>query len=282
MSTWAEFHHEAMATTFGIVIADHPRDYARQAAAAAFRDLDRLEGDLSRYIESSDIARANRLACGETIAISEETLECLLIAADASLATHRAFDAAYASVRAPGQPPDAPLFTLDPAAHTLTSHAERLHLDLGAVGKGYALDRMAARLGEWAIATACLQGGGSTALALAAPAGHAGWPVGIGEGTTQRTLALTHAALSGSGVAVKGAHLVDPRTGTPSPRTSRAWALAPGAALSDALSTAFFVLPEPEVAAFCEAHPQIGAAHTLVAGKLTAYGALAALIGEPR
>ena len=218
---WPEFHHEAMATTFAIVIADQPRDYARQAAAAAFRDLDRLESELSRYIESSDIARANRLACGETTTIGEDALECLLIAADASLATNRAFDATYASERAPGQSADAPLFTLDPAAHTLTSHAARLHLDLGAVGKGYALDRMAARLAEWAVTTACLQGGGSTALALAAPAGHAGWPVGIGESTTHRTLSLTNVALSGSGVAVKGAHLIDPRNGTASARLDR-------------------------------------------------------------
>ncbi|MCX6956337.1 MAG: FAD:protein FMN transferase [Verrucomicrobia bacterium] len=275
---WPEFHHEAMATTFAIVIADHPRDYARQAAAAAFRDLDRLESELSRYIESSDIARANRLACGETITIGEDALECLLIAADASLATDRAFDAAYASERLPGQPADAPLFTLDPAAYTLTSHAARLHLDLGAVGKGYALDRMAARLAEWAVTTACLQGGGSTALALAAPAGHAGWPVGIGESTTQRTLSLTHAALSGSGVAVKGAHLIDPRSGAASARTTRAWALAPTGALSDALSTAFFLLSEAEVAAFCAQHPGIGAASVRDETELVAHGALAPLI----
>ena len=87
---WPAFHHEAMATTFAIVIADHPRDYARQAAAAAFRELDRLESELSRYVESSDIARANRLAAGETISIGEDALHVLLIAADASLATDRA------------------------------------------------------------------------------------------------------------------------------------------------------------------------------------------------
>jgi thiamine biosynthesis lipoprotein len=272
--TWPEFHHEAMATTFALVIADHPSDYARQAAAAAFRELDRLESELSRYVESSDIARANRLAPGETMAIGDDALQCLLIAADVSLATHRAFDAAYASVRAPDQPDDAPLFTLDPASHTLTSHATRLHLDLGAVGKGYALDRMAAQLAEWSVTTACLQSGGSTALALAPPAGHPGWPVGLGEDATHRILPLAHVALSGSGIAVQGAHLIDPRTGAPAPRTTRAWALAPTAALSDALSTAFFVLPEEDIAAFCAAHPAIGAASAASGTHLVAYGAL--------
>ena len=272
--TWPTFHHEAMATTFAIIIADHPRDYARQAAAAAFRELDRVESELSRYVESSDIARANRLAPGETIAIGDDALQCLLLAADASLATNRAFDAAYASERAPDQPADTPLFTLDPAAHTLTSHTARLHLDLGAIGKGYALDRMAAQLSEWAVTTACLQSGGSTALALAAPAGHPGWPVGIGEGPAHRLLSLTGVALSGSGIAVQGPHLIDPRTGTPSPRTTRAWALAPTAALSDALSTAFFVLPEEEIAAFCAAHPGIGAASARSDSELITHGTL--------
>eukprot|EP01035_Chromulina_nebulosa_P055709 gene55709-76352_t len=81
-----------MATTFAIVIAGHERDYARQASAAAFRELDRLENELSRYVESSDIARANRLARGQTIPIGDDALHCLLLAADASLATDRAFD----------------------------------------------------------------------------------------------------------------------------------------------------------------------------------------------
>jgi thiamine biosynthesis lipoprotein len=275
---WPEFHHEAMATTFAVIIADHPRDYARQAAAAAYRELDRLESELSRYVESSDIARANRLACGETITIGEDTLQCLLIAADVSIATGRAFDAAYASQRAPGQPADAPLFTLDPDAHTLTSRAARLHLDLGAVGKGYALDRMAAQLSEWAVTTACLQSGGSTALALAPPSGHPGWPIGLGEGATHRLLLLSHVALSGSGIAVQGAHLIDPRTGAPAPRTTRAWALAPTAALSDALSTAFFVFQASELAAFCAAHPSIGAACVVSDTQLAAHGTLASYV----
>src|SRR5688500_15577235 len=153
------FRHEAMATYFEIVVAGQEQDYARQAAAAAFRELDRLENTLSRYIESSDISRANRLGRGETTAIEHDTLECLLIAADVSILTRRAFDPAYASVRPADLAPDIPPFTLDPQTHTLTSVADRLHLDLGAVGKGFALDRMADILREWEIQAACLNAG---------------------------------------------------------------------------------------------------------------------------
>src|SRR4051812_30328534 len=127
------FQHEAMATYFEIVIADQPRDYAYQASAAAFGELDRLENELSRYIESSDISRANRLTRGESTVISDDAVECLIIAADVTLATQRAFDPAYASERSEELAADAPPFTLDPATRTLVSHAIHLHLDLGAV-----------------------------------------------------------------------------------------------------------------------------------------------------
>ena len=81
------FQHEAMATFFEIVIAGQNRDYARYAAEAAFRELDRLEALLSRFVESSDISRANHLTQGASTTISDETLDCLLTAADISLAT---------------------------------------------------------------------------------------------------------------------------------------------------------------------------------------------------
>ena len=226
-----------MATWFEITVDHCAEAYARQATAAAFRELDRLEGELSRYVESSDIARANHLGPGESLAIGDDgRLECLLLAAGIAAATGRAFDPAYAS--APG-PTGSPAFTLDPEAHLLTARSPRLHLDLGAVCKGYALDRMAAVLAEWELHSACLNSGGSTALLLKPPAGESGWPVRIGEGAAARQRA--HAMrTSGSGLAVKGEHLVDPRTGHVAARRARAWAVAPDAATADALSTAFF------------------------------------------
>jgi thiamine biosynthesis lipoprotein len=272
--SWFEFHHEAMATTFAITIAEQTESYARQAATAAWAELARLEAELSRYVESSDIARANRLAQGETIPIGDDALQCLLLGAELALVTHRAFDPAYASQRSADTASDAPPFTLDPDAHTLTSRVARLHLDLGAVGKGYALDCIAALLREWEIPSACVQSGGSTALALAAPAGHAGWPIGIGDDASLRMLPLAEVALSASGIAVKGVHLMDPRRGGSADRTTRVWALAGSAAVSDALSTAFFVMSNAEIAAFCGAHPEVGAAISTADGQLLLHGRL--------
>jgi thiamine biosynthesis lipoprotein len=275
------FQHEAMTTFFEIAIAEQARDYARQAAAAAFRELDRLESELSRFDETSYIARANRLDHGASITLSPDVLECLLIAADLTVATGRTFDPAYASARPPGLAADLPPYTLDPATHTLTSQATRLHLDLGAVGKGFALDRMADLLREWGITTACLNAGGSSILALgsSAPA-ERGWPVGVGEARSHRTIPLLDASLSASGTAVKGAHLIDPLTGQPATRTTRTWALAPTAAQADALSTAFFLMNEDAIAALCAAHPQIGAARVAPEEELIVHGALRAIYFE--
>lgn len=277
--SFPSFQHEAMATYFELTIADQPFDYARQVATAAWRELDRLEHELSRFIEASAVSRANRLARGASLTLTEDAFECLLVAADVAVATRRAFDPAYASVRPADLAADLPPFTLDPATFTLTSLAEKLRLDLGAVGKGYALDRLAALLRDWGVGAAHLNAGGSSLLAFGqiSPDGP-GWPAGLGEGRGHREVPLDNHSLSGSGIAVQGHHLIDPRTGAPAVRTTRVWALAPSAAQADALATAFFVMPEAEIAAFCTEHPVIGAALTAPGDDLIVHGALRDLL----
>src|SRR5260370_19555585 len=117
-----------MATTFSIAVANRSPVYAQQAAAAAFSELERLEKELSRFIETSDIARANRLVRGEKITIGDDTLQCLLTAAEVSGATQGAFDVAYASAGQSGGGRGDVYFALDPSAHTIPSCASHLRL----------------------------------------------------------------------------------------------------------------------------------------------------------
>jgi FAD:protein FMN transferase len=276
------FQHEAMATFWELILPGADPAYARQAAQAAFRELDRLEGELSRFIEHSVISRANRLPPGGTLTVPPDVLACLLLAAEISVATGRAFDPAFRSTRPPDLPEDLPPYFLDPSTHRLTSRAERLELDLGAVGKGYALDCLADLLREWGFTAAHLNAGGSSVLAFGdETAAGGGWSAGLVDGEGRRVpVTLRDASLSGSGTEEQGEHLVDPRTGRPAGVHARAWALAPSAAQADALSTAFFVLAEPRIREVCAAHPGIGAAWLGPDGSLRGAGTLAGVVAE--
>jgi thiamine biosynthesis lipoprotein len=70
----------------------------------------------------------------------------------------------------------------------------------------------------------------------------------LGDDHSPHRFWLKHCSLSGSGLTVRGQHIVDPRTGLPGSRRNRAWALTDTADESDALSTACMMLDEPDIA----------------------------------
>ena len=65
--------------------------------------------------------------------------------------------------------------------------------------------------------------------------------------------------MSASGTAVQGFHIIDPRSGQPATHRTRCWAKAPTAAEADALSTAFMVMADAEIALYCQRHPDVSA-----------------------
>lgn len=237
-------NHYAMATTFQVRIAGEEASYAAQAARALFDEADRLENLLSRFRASSDISALARLAPGETLRIGEDTCACLALARELETATEGAFSITAAARQTQPEPPR---WTLDAARRTLRCDAGPLEFDLGAIGKGFALDRMALELAEWECPAYLLIAGGSSILAGDPPPDLPGWSVGLGDEGSEPRHWLKQGSLSGSGIAVKGRHILDPRTGAPAKLRARAWAGAPSAAVSDALSTAFMVLPEPDI-----------------------------------
>ena len=233
-----------MATYFEVRIADEERMYAAQAAQAALDLLDKLESHLSRFRVNSDIAQIARLEPGEKMRLSEPAFACLAIAKKMERATLGAFSATAAALQAQTSLPQ---WDLLPEELAIQCDSGRLQFDLGAIGKGFALDRMAELLRSWDCPSFLLVAGGSSILAGDPPKESAGWSCGLGDDHAPQRFFLSHTSLSGSGLAVKGSHILDPRTGRPALRQNRAWALADTAAESDALSTACMVLSEPEL-----------------------------------
>ncbi|MBN1359835.1 MAG: FAD:protein FMN transferase [Sedimentisphaerales bacterium] len=272
------FTHSAMAATFEIIVQHEDKVYARQAANAAFDELDRIERNLSRFVENSDVARMNNLPAGQPLLLGLETFECLRLCQKLHAQADGAFDVTIGflldcwrdkdkKLRTPS--PDElayarahtgmSLLHLDESRYTVELSASPVRVDLGGVGKGYGVDKMAAMLEEWSIDRALLHGGYSSVLALDPPEGTAGWPVTLSDPQDRRRvlvrLQLAHRAVSGSGLQ-KGPHIIDPRLGRPVEAKIAAWSMAPDAATADALSTAFMIMTPQEVKDYCGQHPQ--------------------------
>jgi thiamine biosynthesis lipoprotein len=238
------FNHTAMATQFQVRIAGEEKTYAAQTAQAAFALVDELESKLSRFRANSEISQIAQLAPGDKLRLSEPVFACLRLAQRMEFATRGAFSVTASALR---HQPTKPLWALVENEFTLRCDSGRLEFDLGAIGKGFALDRMADVLREWSCPAFMLVAGGSSILTGDAPAGTVGWDCGLGENNSTRRHWLANVSLSGSGLAVKGEHIFDPRTGLACSRRHRAWALTTSAAESDALSTACMILDETEI-----------------------------------
>lgn len=264
------FSHEAMNTVFEVYAAHADAQYAAQAAQEAFALVDRLEGELSRFRSNSDISRLNHLTAGESARVGEAALECLLIARHLYEVTDGAFDVAIGT--------GLPSLEIDADAFVIRATTGGVHVDLGGIGKGYAVDLIAELLEDWDLDRAFVHAGFSSAFALASPAGCDGWPLTLSDpGERSRVLArlsIRQTAISASGVR-KGEHILDPRTSAPVRGRLAAWVALPRptnsgaaadrgprlapAAVADALTTAFMVLNVDQIAALCERSPGLEA-----------------------
>ncbi len=280
-----------MATAFEIVVP-YGTTGAMDAGEAAFDLLDRLESQLTVYRDTSEVSHLNRLASVQAVPVEEGLFGLLRLAADVSALTGGAFDVtagalvkAWGFYRGPRRVPSEEErsealervgmrhVVLDEAARTVRFRRPGLEVNLGSIGKGYALDRVTAWLDaavRWP--AVLLQGGFSSVYAKGSPsADPRGWPVDLRHpwrpGRPLASLWLRDRALGTSAATFrylehegrKLGHVLDPRTGWPASGVASASAVAPTAAEADAFSTAFFV-GGPELArAVCAARPDVGA-----------------------
>jgi FAD:protein FMN transferase len=262
--------HEAMATVFEVHAVHPDKRYAAQAAHAAFDLVDRLEGELSRFRPNSDIGRINGLAAGESTGVSPSTMECLVIARHMFDLTEGAFDVSIGT--------GLQSLELDPERFVARATAVGVQIDLGGIGKGYAVDRMADLLEEWGLDRALVHGGVSSVLALEAPAGQAGWPLTLSDpaspSSVLASLSVRQTALGASGMR-KAGHIVDPHSGEPARGRRAAWVAVPrpaasepsapaereprAATVTDALTTAFMLMRLEAIEALCNRTPGLEA-----------------------
>ena len=285
-----------MATAFDLCLFEENAADAQGAADAAFLTIDQLEEKLSCFIPHSDISHINALHAGQSTIVSGDTLACLTLAQEIFAATGGAFDPTVGCLLQNRTPWDAQedlprgtaprpldetvrlgfdLLALDPAARRVTALADGVRLDLGAIGKGFALDMAAEIMADFGISAALLSGGQSSMLPIGLPPGQNSWLMRLRDPRDEQTVlarvGLVGAALSTSSVG-KTAHILDPASGQPITRTLGAWAIAPTAAASDALSTAFMVMSIDDIRRFCQDRPTIKAGLFTAAGEFISIG----------
>jgi FAD:protein FMN transferase len=295
----------AMATRFELVLEGDDPSRLRAAGEEALAGVRRLEAKLSFFRPTSEIGRINAFAAERPVRVDGEVFDLLLRAERYHRETAGAFDVTvgslmryWRSASAAGTVPDAALIEearlrvgmelveLDVAGRSVRFARPGVLIDLGAIGKGYAVEQAMLLLRELGVGCALLHGGTSTVQALGRPVQGGVWRVALeypgvgangGEEHLLSIVELRDVALSVSKVTgrvftaggVTYGHVVDPRLGWPVQGALLAAVVSPSATEADALSTALLTLGPAGHAAVTARRP---AAPMLVLGGEAPHG----------
>jgi FAD:protein FMN transferase len=268
------------------------------AVGAALDEIDRVERLMSHYRRDSPLSRVNREAGSGPVAVEPELLDFLAECLRWSRESDGAFDVTVGPLmkawgffrdegRVPGEDELARVrevvgsrhVVLDREAGTVRFDRPGVELDLGGVGKGYAVDRVVELLRRQGVASALVNLGGSSVYGLGTPPGKTAWEVGIQDPTdpakTALTVRLRDRALSISGgyarffeeKGVTYAHILDPRTGRPVQGVLSVAVLSDSATDGDALDNVLFVQGVERVKAFLKGRAATEALFFLPRGK---------------
>jgi len=260
------FSHEAMNTTFHLRICEDDEAIARGMARECFEQLDFLETRLSRFVDGSDVSRINHMRVGDILYISQPSHECLLIALEAQQQTGGLFDITlgrrieHRKSGDSGPPPDLlGKIIIHPDVPAVTCQEPGREIDLGGIGKGFALDHLQQILIEWGAEGALLAAGASSLLAF----GPQPWPVELAGGGGSTRILLRNEALSASGTGIQGSHIIHPAgdAAMPAAPCDRVWVTAATAALAEVWSTALMLMDPDEIADFIAGNEVIRSVH---------------------
>ncbi len=280
---------ETMGTTWSVQLFDAVSAAEYEALAAEIAVLfDGLNARMSTYIGDSEINRFNRSRDTRWQPASPELAEIVAQALEISEHTRGAFDVTVAPIVAlwgfgAGQKdrtfPDRMLLDdlmqtvgyrhlsarLKPPA--LRKSLPALQMDLSAIAKGYAVDRVAELVSAHGVNNYLAEVGGelraSGVSQLLRP-----WRVGVEKPTPGWRETMHVVELKGRGIATSGdyrnfieldgkrySHEIDPRTGEPAPyRGASMTVIADTAMEADAWATGLFVLGKDEALSIAEAH----------------------------
>lgn len=256
---------QAMATRFEVVLEGDSEPGLRAAGEEALEEIARQERRLSPFLPDSDIARVNARSALGPVSVDPRVFDLLKRAFELSKLTDGAFDmtigplmAAWGfrnttlSVEIARQNTGWRGVMLDTEEQTVRFDRQGMALDLGAFGKGWALDSAADILREVGVKRALLHGGTSSVTAIGEWNVAVTGPDGDDHPVSRVTLRDNSLGVSAPhGRTVRDAdgeqkgHVMDPRTGRPSTNTALAFVVCGSAADADALSTALLVLGEP-------------------------------------
>jgi thiamine biosynthesis lipoprotein len=281
----------AMACQFQVFLKPAQYQGAVEAATEALDLIDQLEDQMTIYRPHSEISRINELAAEQSCPVEPRLFDLLDRCVQLSDSTGGAFDiTAGPLVRLWGFhtrqghfPPNdrirevlqrvgSKFLELDRNRHTIHFLRRGMELNLGSVGKGYALDRCSEILESAGVADFMIHGGHSSILARGVrQAGdeRQDWRVALRHPLRpERRVAEIRLCDSGLGTSGSGqqffyhqgrryGHVLDPRTGVPSEGVLSATVLAPCAADADALATTFFVLGVDRTREYCKHRPDL-------------------------
>ncbi len=279
-----------MGTVFTIVAYGSNPAYLEEVADQAFREIDRLDDQMSNYKPESELSTINRHAYRQRVVVEPHLFKLLENSLRYSEETGGAFDItvgplmkSWGFFRGGGHLPRASELAqvlkrvgyrhvkLEAAARTIQFDEPGIEIDLGGIAKGYAVDQVVKILDSDGVKQALISSGTSSVYALGSPPGEHGWKVFVRDPLdtkkAARVLRLQNLSLSVSGDYEKFfklggkiyAHIMDPQTRMPVENMLSTVVVSPSATDSDALSTAFFVEGVRRSRDYIDLHPNLTA-----------------------